>query len=101
MIPRLLIPWLVVVLTLLHARGAETPVIGFHGGATQDDVRQVRSFVRARFAEPMLHAVLLPDGTLEIQAGHKCGLRCGSGIMFWFRKIDGKWRFIRQANWIS
>ena len=85
---------------LVYACGAVAAEPALRNGATRRDLTAVGPVIRARFNEPILYINRLPDGTLEVQAGHICGTRCGSGIFFRLRKSDGNWKIIHEAYWV-
>ena len=87
-------------LMLVSACGAVAAEPVLHNGATRRDLVEVGPVIRARFNEPILSINRLPDGTLEVQAGHICGTRCGSGSSFRLRKSDNNWKVIDQGYWV-
>ena len=47
--------------------------------------------------------ILSMDGkTVVIQVNYNCGLLCGEGILYVFKRVDGRWRKERETQlWIS
>jgi hypothetical protein len=87
-------------LMLVYACGAVAAEPALQNGATRRDLVEVGPVIRARSNEPILSINRLPDGTLEVQAGHICGTRCGSGTSFRLRKLDSNWKIIHEAYWV-
>ena len=47
--------------------------------------------------------ILSMDGkTVIIQVNYNCGLLCGEGMLYVFKKVDGRWRKEKETQlWIS
>ena len=64
-------------------------------------VQQMLDIVRQHTQQDVLNVVKQKDGSVTVNTGVVHGPLDGHGTAFEFYRVDGKWKLIRQSEWIS